>query len=74
MDSFDAVSQNNYYCESDMGVPDCYKVTANAIQEINEVLKYDYLVLFIDADRLTVSEKKAEALIEFCAKIKIHEN
>ncbi|MTJ49162.1 hypothetical protein [Dolichospermum sp. UHCC 0259] len=61
VDSFDAVSQNNYYYESDMGVPDCYRVAANAIQEINEVPKYDYLVLFTDADRLTVFEKKAEA-------------
>lgn len=62
VDSFDAVSQNNYYYESDMGVPDCYRVAANAIQEINEVPKYDYLVLFTDADRMTVVEKKAEAL------------
>ncbi|WP_353932835.1 DUF4276 family protein [Okeanomitos corallinicola TIOX110] len=62
VDSFDAVSQNNYYYESDMGVPDCYRVAANAIQEINEVPKYDYLVLFTDADRLTVSDKKTEAL------------
>ena len=61
VDSFDAVSQNNYYYESDMGVPDCYRVAANAIQEINEVPKYDYLVVFTDADRLTISEKKAEA-------------
>ena len=61
VDSFDTVSQNNYYYESDMGVPDCYRVAANAIQEINEVPKYDYLVLFTDADRLTISEKKAEA-------------
>jgi hypothetical protein len=61
VDSFDAVSHNNYYYESDMGVPDCYRVAANAIQEINEVPKYDYLVLFTDADRMTVSDKKAEA-------------
>ncbi|MEG4285955.1 hypothetical protein QUB68_22750 [Microcoleus sp. A006_D1] len=61
VDSFDAVIQNNYYYESDMGVPSCYRVTANAIQEINLFPKYDYLVLFTDADRFTVSEKKAEA-------------
>ena len=61
VDSFDAVSHNNYYYESDMDVPDCYRVAANAIQEINEVPKYDYLVLFTDADRMTVSDKKAEA-------------
>lgn len=70
VDRFDAVSQNNYYYESDMGVPDCYRVAANAIQEINEVPKYDYLVLFTDADRMSVSEKKAEAFekIEFNLK------
>jgi hypothetical protein len=62
VDSFDAVTHNNYYYESDMGVPDCYRVTAVAIQEINEFPKYDYLVLFTDADRLTISEKKIEAL------------
>ncbi|WP_237746670.1 hypothetical protein [Planktothrix agardhii] len=61
VDSFDAVKQNNYYYESDMGVPDCYRVTANAIQEINLFPQYNYLVLFTDADRFTVSEKKAEA-------------
>ena len=61
VDSFDAVNQNNYYCESDMGVPNCYKVAANAIQEINDFPKYNYLVLFTDADRFTVADKKAEA-------------
>jgi hypothetical protein len=58
VDSFDSVNHNNYYYESDMGVPSCYRVCANAIQEINEVPKYDYLVLLTDADRFTVEEKK----------------
>jgi hypothetical protein len=70
VDSFDAVTHNNYYYESDMGVPDCYQVTAVAIQEINEVPKYDYLVLFTDADRLTITEKKAEALAQIELKLK----
>ncbi len=61
VDSFDAVNQNNYYYESDMGIPSCYRVAANAIQEINDFPKYNYLVLFTDADRFTVAEKKAEA-------------
>ncbi|MEG4290181.1 hypothetical protein Q5692_16395 [Microcoleus sp. C2C3] len=61
VDSFDAVNQNNYYYESNMGVPNCYKVAANAIQDINECPKYNYLVLFTDADSFTVAEKKAEA-------------
>ncbi|MEG4970280.1 hypothetical protein QUB11_27080 [Microcoleus sp. B6-A1] len=61
VDSFDAVNQNNYYYVSDMGVPSCYRVAANAIQDINGFPKYNYLVLFTDADRFTVAEKKAEA-------------
>ncbi len=61
VDSYDAVYANNYHCESNMGVPDCYNTVAIAIQEINEVPKYDYLVLFTDADRFTVAEKEAEA-------------
>ena len=61
VESYDAVNQNNYYYESDMGVPSCYRVAANAIQEINDFPKYNYLVLFTDADRFTVAEKKAEA-------------
>lgn len=62
VNSFDAVIQNNYFYESDMGVPSCYRVAANAIQEINEFPQYDYLVLFTDADRFTVSEKKSGSL------------
>lgn len=70
VNSFDAVIQNNYYYESDMGVPSCYRVAANAIQEINEFPKYDYLVLFTDADRFTVSEKKAEAYEQIKSELK----
>ncbi len=61
VDNFDEITENNYYYESDMGVPDCYNVVVNAIQEINECPNYDYLVLFIDADRSSVEEKRQEA-------------
>lgn len=70
VNSFDAVIQNNYFYESDMGVPSCYRVAANAIQEINEFPQYDYLVLFTDADRFTVSEKKAEAYEQIKSELK----
>lgn len=63
VNSYDEIVNNNFYYESDMGVPDCYNVVANAIQEINEVPLYDYLVLFVDADRYTIEEKKQEALL-----------
>ncbi len=45
-----------------MGIPDCYNVVASAVQEINECPKYDYLVLFVDADRYSVVERKAASL------------
>jgi hypothetical protein len=61
VNGYDEINQNNYYYESDMGVPNCYRVVANAIQEINDIPKYDYLVLFTDADRFTIAEKKEEA-------------
>ncbi len=69
VDSFDVVTDNNYYSQSDMGVPDCYNVVADAIQDINEVPKYNYLVLFTDADRLTVEEKKQEASVSIAEKL-----
>lgn len=62
VDFFDEVDNNNYYYESDMGIPDCYNVVANAVQEINEHPRYDYLILFVDADRYSVAERKAESL------------
>lgn len=74
--TYDAVKANNYYYESDMGVPDCYNVTANAIQEINECPNYDYLVLFADADRSTVDEKTQEAKDKINEKLqsKLHKS
>jgi hypothetical protein len=61
VNDYQDVENNNYYYVSDMGVPDCYNAVANAIQDINEVPKYDYLVLFIDADRYSAEERIAEA-------------
>jgi hypothetical protein len=69
VDGFDKVRQNNYHYESDMGVPDCYNVVANAVQEINEHPQYDYLVLIIDADRSTVEEKIEEAYAKINEKL-----
>lgn len=61
VEHFDEVETNNFYYESDMGVPNCYNIVANAIQEINECPKYDYLVLFVDSDRFTVDERVQDA-------------
>lgn len=70
VNSFDSINENNYYYESDMGLPDCYNVVANAIQEINEIPKYDYLILFTDADRFSVEEKRKEAFDSILSKLK----
>jgi hypothetical protein len=59
---FDEVENDNYYQINDLGYPKCAQMIANAIQDINEIPKYDYLVLVTDADRLTVTEKKEEIL------------
>ena len=62
VNSLDMVQNNHYYTESDYGLPHSFKVAANAIQDINESnTPYDYLVLFIDADRLTIAERMKEA-------------
>lgn len=64
VDQHDAAVKNHYYFESDMGVPDCYQVAANAVQDIHDHPHYDFLVLCLDADRMEVHEKRAEALQE----------
>lgn len=61
VNTYDRVNVNNYYYESDMGYPNCYNIVANAFQEINEYPQYNYLVLFLDADRLSVRERITEA-------------
>ena len=59
---FDEVDDNNYYQINGFGYPYCAQMIANAIQEINEIPKYDYLVLVTDADRFTLAEKEDDSL------------
>ena len=59
---FDEAENDNYYQINDLGYPNCAQMIANAIQEINEIPKYDYLVLVTDADRFTLAEKKDDSL------------
>jgi hypothetical protein len=70
VEAYDSVKENNYFYESDMGVPSCYRVAANAVQEINEHNYYDFLVLCIDADRSLVEEKKQEANNQITEELK----
>jgi hypothetical protein len=61
VNSFDSVQKNHYYYVSNMGYPDCFRTVAKAIQDINLYPFYDYLLLFIDADELSIEEKLNES-------------
>jgi hypothetical protein len=60
VDHFDEVEQNNYYLFSSYGIPYIEKDIINAVEDINALQKYHYLVICIDADAATVSQRKAK--------------
>lgn len=57
---FDEVNSNNYYIFSSGGVPNVLTDVVNAVQEVNQVRKYDYLVVILDADDCTVNDRTDE--------------
>ncbi len=69
------VNGNNYYLFSGRGIPSIYRHAANAIRDINTLNSYDYLIVCMDSDELTV-ERRKEKLLEYLAKenVSIHEN
>jgi hypothetical protein len=57
----DQVVKNNYYLFKGNGYPHIMDVhLPNAIEDVNAVGRYDYLVMSFDADESTVSERVAE--------------
>ena len=67
--TYDQVRQNNYYIFSGGGYPQILDVhLSNAIVEVNEVGKYDYLVVALDADEVTVDERLEEVKKEMAKK------
>jgi hypothetical protein len=59
------VVHNQYVQFSDMGLPQLYQVVQDAIADINEAeSQFDYLVVVMDADQLTV-ERRREKLLEY---------
>lgn len=59
--NFDEVNQNNFYLFSADGYPSIiYEHFPNAVEDIKTVGKYSYLVICLDADESTVSERKQE--------------
>ncbi len=60
VDNYDEVEDNNYYLISGGGYPSIYHHLKNAMEEINSIPKYDYLILCLDADEATVEERSRE--------------
>ncbi len=57
VENYRDVDNNNYYLVSGGGYPSIYNHLKNAIKEVNSIQKYDYLILCLDADESTVSER-----------------
>lgn len=56
---YDQVNINNYYLISGNGYPNIlYDAFENAIDKIQEIKNYDYLVLCVDADEDNVDDRK----------------
>lgn len=61
VEEFDLVANHNYYIFESAGIPTIINTDLpNAISDINSTNKYDYLVVCLDADELTVSERRGE--------------
>ncbi len=53
---------NNYYLISGEGYPLLFNQLRNSILEVNEIGKYDYLVLCLDAEETLIEDRKKEIL------------
>jgi hypothetical protein len=56
---------NNYFLISGGGYPSIYNVVEDAIEEINDIKKYDYLVICLDAEENTVAYIQQEIQAKF---------
>lgn len=56
------VASNNYYMFSGNGYPALLSHVANAIKDINEIGKFDYFVICLDADEVTVEQRNKQVL------------
>ncbi len=57
---YDEVNKNNYFLISGQGYPSLLDFIPPAIEEINLTAKYNYFVICLDADEVTVNERKEE--------------
>ncbi|KAA6329085.1 hypothetical protein EZS27_022077 [termite gut metagenome] len=69
VDAADTVSENNYYLFSGEGFPSILDHLKNAVEEVNTIGKYDYLVVCLDAEETSCEERKTE-ILNFLSKEK----
>lgn len=62
---YDEVNDGNYYLFSAEGYPSILKFIKPAVQEISDCGKYTHLAICLDADEVTVEERKKEVLRRF---------
>lgn len=61
VERFDAVTERNYFLFSGEGYPGLLRVhLPNAVEDVNKVGRYDYLVVCLDADEATRDQRAAE--------------
>jgi hypothetical protein len=57
---YDEISNNNYYLMSGNGYPSIIKEILNCVNKMQEVSKYNYFVICLDADEDTIESRKNE--------------
>ena len=60
VENYDEVTNNNYFIFSSGGYPSILDDIEDAVEEMNETKKFDYLIIALDSDELTVEERIAE--------------
>ena len=62
VNTYKEVINNSYYLFCGQGIPSIYKHTANAIRDINQFGRYDYLVVCLDCDELNPETRKKKLI------------
>jgi len=75
VNSFNSIVGNSYYIFSGQGIPSIYNHAVNAIKDINAIGKYDYLIIALDAEELSVEHRKRKVYEHLeKANIKLNDN
>lgn len=70
IDFIQNAAENNFYIFSGGGIPSIYQHTVNAIKDINDNKKFDYLIICVDSEDI-LPEKRIEKFEQYIANSKI---